>query len=67
MPSPSRAWPRFLRRSTVRAIALNIEIMHAFVRMREVLAVHKALPRKLVALEQRIESQNEMIVEILSG
>ena len=41
--------------------------MRAFVRMREVLAVHTALPRKLVALERRIDSQNEMIVEILSG
>lgn len=41
--------------------------MHAFERMREALAVHKALPRKLVALERRIDSQNEMMVEIFSG
>ncbi len=51
-----------------RAIAVNIEIMRAFVRLREVLATNKALARQFAALEARIDrrlaDQDQAIVEI---
>ncbi len=50
-----------------RAIAANVAIMRAFVRMREALATHKALARKLDQLERRIDDQDETIVEILAA
>jgi phage regulator Rha-like protein len=48
-----------------RAIAANVAIMRAFVRMREVLATHKELAKQLAALERRIDSQDDTIVEIV--
>ena len=39
------------------AIALNIEIMRAFVRLREVLAANKELARQFTALEARIDKR----------
>jgi DNA-binding transcriptional MerR regulator len=57
-------------RST-RAIAVNIEIMRAFVRLREVLATNKELAKRFAALEARIEKrladQDQVIVEILQA
>jgi len=50
-----------------RAIAVNVAIMRAFVRMRETLTKHKALARRLAELERRIDSQDDTIVEILSA
>lgn len=54
-----------------RAIAVNIEIMRAFVRLREVLATNKELARQFAALEGRIEKrladQDQVIVEILQA
>jgi hypothetical protein len=56
---------------TPRAIAVNIEIMRAFVRLREVLATNKELARRFAALETRIEKrlgdQDQVIVEILQA
>ena len=56
---------------TPRAIAVNIEIMRAFVRLREVLATNKELARRFAALEARIEKrladQDQVIVEILQA
>jgi hypothetical protein len=43
-------------RST-RAVRVNIEIMRAFVRMRQVLQTHAELARKLVVLERRYDAQ----------
>ena len=37
-----------------RAVQVNIEIMRAFVRLREMIATHKELARKLEALEKKI-------------
>ena len=37
-----------------RAVLVNIEIMRAFVRLRQMLASHAALARKLAALEIRV-------------
>ena len=50
-----------------RAIATSIAIMRAFVRMRETLAMHRKLARKLTELERRIDSQDTTIIEILAA
>jgi len=40
-----------------RAIAVNIAIMRAFVRLRELLATHKDLARKLEEMEKKYDYQ----------
>lgn len=54
-----------------RAIAVNIQIMRAFVRMREMLITNKELAQKLDQLEARLErkpaSHDEAIAAILSA
>jgi hypothetical protein len=50
-----------------RAAEMGVHVVRAFVRMREVLATHKELARTLAALEQRIDSHDETIVEILAA
>ena len=44
-----------------RAVQVNIEIMRAFVRLREMLSTHKELARKLKELEDRLEKHDEDI------
>ena len=44
-----------------RAIVVNILIMRAFVRLREVMASSKEFARRLYELEKRIASQDESI------
>ena len=48
-----------------RAIAVNIEIMRAFVRLRRLLASNARLARKLVALETRYDGQFTMVFETI--
>jgi hypothetical protein len=43
--------------STERAVAVNIEIMRAFVRMRGVLAANKELARRFAELEARLDKR----------
>ena len=50
-----------------RAIAVNIEIMRAFVRLRELLTSNKELARKLDALERRLGTHDQAIASILSA
>lgn len=50
-----------------RAITVNIEIMRAFVRMRELLASNKALAHKLAQLERKIVTQDRAIAGILKA
>jgi len=50
-----------------RAVEMSLYVVRAFVRMREVLTMHKALARKLAALERRIDSQDETIVDIVQA
>ena len=56
---------------TERAIAVNIETMRAFVRMRELLASNKELAHRIDELEARIEKKlaahDEAIAAILSA
>src|SRR2546427_12536828 len=40
-----------------RAVLVNVEIMRAFVRLRQMLAAHADLARKLAALENRYDAQ----------
>ncbi|MBS0613508.1 MAG: ORF6N domain-containing protein [Proteobacteria bacterium] len=49
------------------AIAVNIQIMRAFVRMREILASNTALARKLNELERKYQHHDEAIAAILSA
>lgn len=49
------------------AIAVNIEIMRAFVRMRELLASNKELAQKLAELERKVDSHDQTIVGILKA
>ncbi len=51
-------------RST-RAIQVNIEIMRAFVRLRQILATHKDLARKLNALENKYDHQFKVVFDAI--
>lgn len=44
-----------------RAIQVNIAIMRAFVRLRQMIATHKELAQKLIELEKKIEKHDEDI------
>ena len=48
-----------------RAIAVNIAIMRAFVRLRQLLATHKELAERLDAMEKRYDKQFKAVFEIL--
>ena len=48
-----------------RAVRVNVEIMRAFVRLREVLATHKDLARKLEALEKKYDSQFRVVFDAI--
>ena len=48
-----------------RAIQVNIEIMRAFVRLRQMLAAHKDLKRKLAALEKKYDEQFKIVFEAI--
>lgn len=50
-----------------RAIAVNIEIMRAFVRMRELLASNKALAQQLKKLERKVSTHDAEIVSLLDA
>ncbi|EQD67392.1 conserved hypothetical protein, secreted, partial [mine drainage metagenome] len=49
------------------AIAVNIQIMRAFVRMREILASNATLARKLDDLERKYQHHDDAIKAILSA
>ena len=48
-------------------IDLNIEIMRAFVQLREVLTGNKALAAKLTELERKLKSHDQTIAGILDA
>jgi len=50
-----------------RAIAVNIEIMRSFVRIRRLLEADKSLARKFERLQRRLESHDQAIVGILEA
>jgi hypothetical protein len=51
--------------NSARAAELSVHVVRAFVRTREVIAQNKEIAKKLNALERRIDSQDETIVEIV--
>ena len=48
-----------------RAIQVNVEIMRAFVRLRQVLASHATLARKLNALERKYDAQFKAVFDAI--
>jgi phage regulator Rha-like protein len=48
-----------------RAVQVNIEIMRAFVRLREILASHKDLSRRLDELEQKYDKQFAVVFDAI--
>jgi DNA-binding transcriptional MerR regulator len=50
-----------------RAVDMSIFVVRAFLRLRETLATHKALAAKLAELEQRLETHDHEIDEILTA
>ena len=48
-----------------RAVAVNIEIMRAFVRLREMLAGHAELARKVDALERKYDAQFSVVFDAI--
>lgn len=50
-----------------RAVQVNIAIMRAFVKLREILSTHKELAHKLAELEQKIEKHDEEIKAVFDA
>jgi hypothetical protein len=50
-----------------RAVQVNIEIMRAFVRLRETVSTHKDLARQLIALESRYDRQFKVVFDAIRG
>ncbi len=48
-----------------RAIEINILIMRSFVKLREMIATHKDLAKKLESLEQKYDSQFKMVFDAI--
>lgn len=63
-PSPSMAWRCSLRSCRASAVALNILIIRAFVRLREYLATNQDLARKLEDVERTQQEHGAHIRQI---
>jgi len=50
-----------------RAVLVNIQIMRAFVKLREIISTHKELAQKLKELELKIETHDENITAIFEA
>jgi len=50
---------------SARAVQVNIEIMRAFVRLRELIATNKELARRLDALEKRYDAQFKVVFDAI--
>jgi hypothetical protein len=48
-----------------RAVEVNIEIMRAFVRLRELLGTHKELAAKLAELEQKYDEKFRVVFQAI--
>ena len=48
-----------------RAVQVNVEIMRAFVRLRQMLASHADLARKLAALEKKYDAQFKIVFDAI--
>jgi hypothetical protein len=50
-----------------RAVQVNIEIMRAFVRLRQMLSAHKDLERKLISLEKKYDEQFKVVFDAIKA
>jgi hypothetical protein len=50
-----------------RAIQVNIEIMRAFIRLRQAVSTHKDLAHKLLALENKYDGQFKIVFDAIRG
>ena len=48
-----------------RAVKVNFEIMRAFVKLRQMLATHKDLARKLEEMEKKYDSQFKIVFDAI--
>jgi hypothetical protein len=48
-----------------RAVMVNVEIMRAFVRLRQMLVAHVELARKLAALEKKYDAQFKVVFDAI--
>ena len=48
-----------------RAVHVNIEIMRAFVKLREILSTHRDLARKLEELEKKYDAQFRVVFDAI--
>lgn len=55
--------PSVLR--SARAVQVNIEVVRAFVRLRQVLSTHKDLARRLEELERRYDAQFKVVFDAI--
>jgi hypothetical protein len=53
--------------NSLRAVEMSIYVVRAFLRLRETLATHKELAAKLTELEQRLETHDNTINEIIKA
>lgn len=53
--------------NTRRAVEASVYVVRAFIRLREMLATHRELARKLAQLEKRIEGHDEEITAIFDA
>jgi len=51
--------------NSTRAVQVNIEIMRAFVRLRQMLSTHKELERKLITLEKKYDEQFKVVFDAI--
>ena len=51
--------------SSKRAVQVNVEIMRAFVRMRQILSAHADLARKLEVLEKKYDAQFKVVFDAI--
>jgi len=51
--------------NSARAIEVNIQIMRAFVKLRELIATHKDLARKLADMEKKYDSQFRVVFDAI--
>lgn len=64
-PLPSRVWRCSAAYCTVRAVAVNIEIMRTFVRLRQMIASHTDLAQKLEALERKYDARFKVVFDAI--
>ena len=51
--------------NSARAISVNIAIVRTFVRLRQILTMHKGLAERLAAMERKFDQQFRVVFEIL--